>query len=127
MILRQQIVIYTMSVISQRSACLMFNSWYLQPSTRLQNSILQNRQDKTTKASPKEAMYMEHSPCRISSRYKFKSLRSCSGNRVKMLLKSHLGIICHSKYITVIRLLQHSSAAISQFAYLINLMFSLNI
>ena len=31
------------------------------------------------------------------------SLRSCSGNRAKMPLKSHLGIKCHSVYIKVIR------------------------
>ena len=29
-----------------------------------------------------------------------KSLRSCSGNRAKMLLKGHLGIKYHSQYIT---------------------------
>ena len=39
-----------------------------------------------------------------------KPFRSCSGNRVKMLFKSHLRIKCHSKYIKVIRLLQHSFA-----------------
>ena len=39
-----------------------------------------------------------------------KPLRSCSGNRAKMLLKSLLGIKCHSQYNKVIRLLQHSSA-----------------
>ena len=38
-----------------------------------------------------------------------KPLRSCSGNREKMLLKSHLGIKCYSQYIMVIRFLQHSS------------------
>ena len=35
-------------------------------------------------------------------------LRSFRGNRAKMLLKSHLGIICHSQYIKIIRLLRHS-------------------
>ena len=35
-----------------------------------------------------------------------KPLRSCSGNRGKMLLKSHLGIKCHLQYNKVIRLLQ---------------------
>ena len=39
-----------------------------------------------------------------------KLLKSCCGNRVKMLLKSHLGIKRHSQYNKVIRLLQHSSA-----------------
>ena len=37
-----------------------------------------------------------------------KPLKSCSGNRAKMLLKSHLRIKCHSQYIKVIRLRQHS-------------------
>ena len=37
-------------------------------------------------------------------------LKSCSGNRPTMLLKGHPGIKCHSQYIEVIRLLQHSSA-----------------
>ena len=41
---------------------------------------------------------------------KVKQLRSCSGNRAKMLLKNHLGNKCHSQYNKVIRLLQHSSA-----------------
>ena len=39
-----------------------------------------------------------------------KSLRSCTGNRTKMLLKCHLGIKCHSNYNLIIRLLQYSSA-----------------
>ena len=38
-----------------------------------------------------------------------KLLRSCSGNRAKMLLESHLGIKCHSHYNKVLRLLQHSN------------------
>ena len=38
-----------------------------------------------------------------------KSLRSCSEDRAKMLLKGQLRIKCHSQYIQIIRLLQHRS------------------
>ena len=38
-----------------------------------------------------------------------KSLRSCSGDRAKMLLKGQLRIICHSQYIQIVRLLQTPS------------------
>ena len=38
-----------------------------------------------------------------------KSLRSCSGDRAKMLLKCQLRIKCHSQYIQIVRLLQHST------------------
>ena len=38
---------------------------------------------------------------RTSTRY-LKPLRSCSGNQVKMFLKSHLGIECHSQYNKVV-------------------------
>ena len=49
-----------------------------------------------------EASIMEYSPGLLQNT---KSLRSCSWNRGKMFLKSHLGIKCHSQYISVIRLL----------------------
>ena len=55
---------------------------------------------------PKKRCTMEHSPGLPQDT---KSLRSCSGNRAKMLLKGHLGIKCHSQYNKVIRLLQYSS------------------
>ena len=40
---------------------------------------------------------------------KIPSLSSYPGNQLKMLLIGHLGIKCHSQYIKVTRLLQHSS------------------
>ena len=42
---------------------------------------------------------MEHS---LGPPQDTKSLRSCFGNRAKMLLKSHLGIECHSQYFKII-------------------------
>ena len=39
-----------------------------------------------------------------------KSLKSCSGNQVKMLVKGHYGIKSHSQYNKVIRLHQYSSS-----------------
>ena len=52
-----------------------------QPNTTLQNSI-QNWQDKTPKASPDEQFIMEYPPGLPQDT---KSLRSCSGDRAKML------------------------------------------
>ena len=80
-----------------------------QPSTTQQNST-PKRAGQNPESIFQEAIY--HG---TSSRYKWlpqdtKPLRSCSGNRAKMLLKGHLGIKCHSQYNTVIRFLQHSSA-----------------
>ena len=49
---------------------------------------------------------MEHSPGLPQDT---KSLRSCSRNQVKMLLKGQFGIKCHSQYNKVIRLIQYSS------------------
>ena len=57
-------------------------------------TILQSWQDKTQKASNKMRSIMEHSP---GLPQESKSLRSCSGNQAKMLLKGHLGIKCHSQ------------------------------
>ena len=45
---------------------------------------------------------MEHSPELLQDT---KSLKICSGNRAKMLLKGHLGIKCHSQYIKVIKVM----------------------
>ena len=58
-------------------------------------TVLQNWQDKTPKASPKKQSIMEYFPGHPQDT---KPLRSCSGNRAKMLLKSDLGIKCHSQY-----------------------------
>ena len=52
-------------------------------------TVHQNVEDKTTKASPKKRSIMEHSP-RLPQ--DTKSIRSYSGNRVKMLLEGYLGI-----------------------------------
>ena len=59
-----------------------------QPSTRLQNST-PTLAGKKTKACPKEWSIMEYSPGLPQDA---KSLRSCSWNRAKMLLKCHLGM-----------------------------------
>ena len=56
-------------------------------------------QDKTPKASLKKRSIMEHSPGLTQVT---KSLRRCSGNWTKMLLKGHLRIKCHSQYNKVI-------------------------
>ena len=50
-------------------------------------TVLQNGQDKTPKASPKKQSIMEYLP---GLPQVTKPLRRCSGNRAKMLLKSHL-------------------------------------
>ena len=50
---------------------------------------------------------------RTSWRVFHDTLTSCSGNRAKVLLKSHLGIKCHSQYMKVIGLFQHSSADVN--------------
>ena len=42
-----------------------------------------------------------------------KSLRSCSGDRTKLLLKGQLRIKCHSQYIQIVRLLQHSTVKVN--------------
>ena len=72
-------------------------------------TVLQNWQDKTAKAFPKKQFIMEY----LAGLQDTKPLRSCSGNRAKMLLKSHLGIKYHSEYNNVIRFLQHSSAIVN--------------
>ena len=69
-------------------------------------TVFQNWQDKTPKASLDEQSIMEYLPGLPQDT---KSLRSCSGDRAKMLLKGQLRIKCHSQYIQIIRLLQHSS------------------
>ena len=74
-------------------------------STTLQNSVV--LQDKTPKASPKKQSIVEYLP---GLPLDTKPLRSCSGNRAKMLLKSHLWIKCHTQYNQIIRFLHHSSA-----------------
>ena len=48
---------------------------------------------------------MEHSPGLPQDT---KSLRSCSRNQAKVLLKGHFGNKCHSRYNEVIKLLQYS-------------------
>ena len=68
---------------------------YQQPSTTHCRTILQNWQNKAPKASPEEQPIMENLPGLPEDT---KSLRGCSGNRVKMLLKGNLGIKCHAKY-----------------------------
>ena len=55
-------------------------------------AVLQNRQDKTPKASPKNQSTIQYSPGLPQDT---NPLRSCSGNRATILLKSYLGIICH--------------------------------
>ena len=57
-------------------------------------TVLQNRQDKTPKTSPKRQSIMEYLPGLQDT----KPLRSCSGTRARMILKSHLLIKCHSQY-----------------------------
>ena len=56
-------------------------------------TVFQNRQDKTPKASPDDQSIMGYSPGLPQDT---KSLRSCSGDRAKMLLKGQLRIKCHS-------------------------------
>ena len=68
------------------------------------STVLQNGQDITPKASPKMQSIMEYSPGLPKDT---KPLRSCSGNRAKLLLESHPRIKCHSQYHLVIRLLQY--------------------
>ena len=70
-------------------------------------TVLQNWQDKTPKASPKKQSVMEYLPVLPQDT---KLLRRSSGNRARMLLKSHLGIKCHSQYNKIFRILQHSPA-----------------
>ena len=69
-------------------------------------TVFLNWQDKTPKASPNEQSIMEYSP---ELPQDTKSLRSCSGNRAKMLPKGELRIKCHSQYIQIVRLIQHST------------------
>ena len=69
-------------------------------------TLIQNWQDKTPKAFPKKQSIMEYLPGLPQDT---KPLKSCSGKRAKMFLKSPLGINRHSQYNKVIRLLQHSS------------------
>ena len=74
-------------------------------------TVVKNGKDKTQKASPNKQSIMKYLT-RLPQGTK--RLRSCSGNLVKMLLKSHLGIIkCHSQYNKVIRFLQHNSATVN--------------
>ena len=70
-------------------------------------TVLQSWQDKPSNASLKKQPIIEYSP---GFSQDTEPLRSCSGNRPKMLLKSHIWTKCHSQYIWVIRLLQDSSA-----------------
>ena len=70
-------------------------------------TVFQNWQDKTPRASPDEQSVMEYPP---ELPQDTKSLRSCSGNREKMLLKGQLRIKCHSQYIKIVRLLQHNGS-----------------
>ena len=79
---------------------------YRQLSTTLQNST-PKLANNTPKGSPKKQSIMEYLQGLPQDT---KPLRSCSGNRAKMFLKSHLGIKCHSQYNKIIRFLQHSSA-----------------
>ena len=72
---------------------------YLQPSTTLLNSTPKLAGQKPESIS-QEAIYHE---ILAGLPQDTKYLRSCSGNRAKMLLKNHLGIQCHSQYIKVIR------------------------
>ena len=67
---------------------------YRQPSTTSQNST-PKREGQIPESISQEVIY-HGTLARTSSRYQ--SLRSCSGNRAKMLLKGHLGIKCHSQY-----------------------------
>ena len=64
-------------------------------------TVLQNVRKKT-KASPEKQLIMVYLPGFLQDP---KPLSSCFGNRSKMLLKCHLGIKCHSKYINVLKLL----------------------
>ena len=79
---------------------------YRQPSTTRWNST-PKLAGQSPESISQEAITMEYLPGLPQNT---KPLRSFSGNRVKMLLKSHLGIKCYSQYNKVIRLLQHSSA-----------------
>ena len=56
---------------------------------------LQNGHNKTQKASSTKRSIVEYS---TGLPQDTKSLRNCSGNRPKMLLKGRLGIKCHSQY-----------------------------
>ena len=76
---------------------------YRQPKPQCR-TVFQNWQDKTPKASPDEQSIMEYWP---GVPQDTKSLRSCSENRAKMLLKGQLRIKCHSQYIKIDRLLWH--------------------
>ena len=62
---------------------------------------------KKPKASPKKQSIMEYL---TGLPQDTKPLRRCSGNRAKMLFKSHFGIKCNSQYNKVIRLVQYSTA-----------------
>ena len=83
-------------------------------------TVLQNGQDKTSKASPKKQSIMEYLP---GLPHDTKPWRSCSGNRAMMLLKSHLEIKCHSQYNNnkVIRLLSTVPPVINMVTPLTNL------
>ena len=70
-------------------------------------TVLQNEKDKTSKTSLKEQSIIKYS---LGLLQDTKHLRIRSGNRAKILLKSYLGIDCHSQYIKVVRLIQLSSA-----------------
>ena len=69
------------------------------------DTMLQTGQDKDQEASLQEWSANKYSPGLKDTN----PLRSCSGNRAKMFLKSHFGIKRHSQYNKVIRLFQHSS------------------
>ena len=81
---------------------------YLQQSTILLNSTPKWARHNLESIS-QEAIY--HGILTRAPHYT-KALRSCSGKKMMMLLKSYLGIKCHSQYIKVIRLLQHSSEGV---------------
>ena len=63
--------------------------------------------NKPPKVSSKKQSIMEYLPGLPQDT---KRLRSCSGNRANMLLKSHFGIKSHYQYNKVIRFLQHNTA-----------------
>ena len=82
---------------------------YREQSTTLQN-ITPKQTGQNPQASPKKRSIMEYMPGLPQD---IKSLRICSIMRTKMLLRSHLGIKCHSQYIMGIRLFQYSSTNVN--------------
>ena len=78
----------------------------MEVTTTLQNSTPKRAGQNSERISQKQSI-MKNLP---GLPHDTKPLRSCSRNRAKMLLKSHLAIKCHSQYNKVIRLLQYSPA-----------------